>query len=211
MHPTNPNIAITEYYTALAYMDQMGTKDRDQKAADNAQAHLHSVIERYPDSNFATEARQKLKQCREVLADHEFTIAKFYLTWTNPVGAEARLRYLLENYADTDVAAHALAHFGRYFRRRGDLARSALAYASLINQYPQSSDLEEAKQAVADLREKHVDVPEAPLAALVETLGRPSVAAASADDGHRTMPQALVPGSDARGPAARTAFPRARN
>lgn len=178
MHPTNPNLALTEYYTALAYMDQMGKKDRDQRAAENAQAHFQAVITRYPDSGYTAEAKQKLKGCREVLADHDFAVAKFYLIWTNPIGAEARLRRLLENYPDTDVAGAALAHFGRYFRKRGDLMRSALAFASLISQYPQSPNLADAKSQLADLKAKKVEIPDAPLPALVESLGRPSVAAA---------------------------------
>jgi outer membrane protein assembly factor BamD len=178
MHPTNPNISLTEYYTALAYMDQMGTKDRDQRAAENAQAHLQAVLVRYPDSPYAAEAKRKLKECREVLADHEYSIAKFYLVWTDPLGAEARLRRLLENYPDTDVAPAALAHFGKYFLKRGDLTRSALAYAALIGQYPHSPDTAEAQSALADLKAKKIAVPDPPLPALVESLGRPSLAVA---------------------------------
>src|SRR5258705_7542980 len=57
MHPTNPNLALTEYYTALSYMDQMGTKDRDQRAAENAQSHFQTLIDRYPDIPFTSDAR----------------------------------------------------------------------------------------------------------------------------------------------------------
>ena len=178
MHPTNPNLALTEYYTALAYMDQMGNKDRDQRAADNAQSHFQLLLVRYPDSSYSTEAKQKLKECREVLASHELGIAKFYLIWTNPIGAEARLRRLLENYPDTDVAGAGLFHFGKYFRKRGDLTRSALAFASLVSQYPGNPNLGEAKSELADLQAKKVSIPDAPLPALVETLGRPVIAAA---------------------------------
>jgi outer membrane assembly lipoprotein YfiO len=159
-------------------MDQMGKKDRDQRAAENAQAHLQSVLTRYPDSPYAAEAKRKLKEIRDVLADHEFSIAKFYLIWTDPLGAEARLRRLLENYPDTDVAAAALAHFGKYFRKRGDLTRSALAYAALIAEYPQSPDRAQAESALADLKGKKIVVPDPPLPALVESLGRPSMAVA---------------------------------
>ena len=175
MHPTNANLALTEYYTALSYMDQMGTKDRDQRAAENAQSHFQTLIERYPDSPFTADARQRLKQCRNVIAEHELAVAKFYLIWTNPLGAEARLRRLLENFPDTDVAAAGLMQFGRYFRKRGDLNRSALAFASVVSQYPNSPDLEEAKQALADLKAKQITLPDAPLPALVETLGRPTL------------------------------------
>jgi outer membrane protein assembly factor BamD len=192
MHPTNQNISLTEYYTALAYMDQMGTKDRDQRAAENAQVHLQTVIARYPDSPYAAEAKRKLKECRNVLADHEFAIAKFYLVWTDPLGAEARLRRLLENYPDTDIAPAALAHFGKYFRKRGDLTRSALAYASLIGQYPHSPDVPEAESELAELKAKKIEVADPPLPALVESLGRPSVAGAP-----QTAPSPVVPAQTA--------------
>jgi outer membrane protein assembly factor BamD len=178
MHPTNPNLALTEYFTALAYMDQMGKNDRDQRAAENAQAHLQMLLTRYPDSPYTAEAKQKLKECREFLAQHELGIAKFYLVWTNPIGAEARLRRLLENFPDTDVAGAGLYQFGKYFRKRGDLTRSALAFASLVNQYSSSPNLADARDSLADLKTKNIEIPEAPLPALVESLGRPTLAQA---------------------------------
>jgi outer membrane protein assembly factor BamD len=203
MHPTNPNLVLTEYYTALAYMDQMGSNDRDQRAAENAEAHLQSVLARYPDSPYAEEAKKKLKECREGLANHEFSIAKFYLIWTNPVGAEARLRRLLENYPDTDVAGNALAHFGRYFRKRGDLTRSALAYASLISQYPKNPATAEAQSELDRLKGKQVSIPDPPLPALVETLGRPSIAVAAPSPSEASaQASAAAPGTPPLEPGA---------
>ncbi len=179
MHPTNPNLAFAEYYMALSYVDQMKGKDRDQRAGDNAQAHLRAVIDRYADSPFAKEAKKKLQEVREVLADHELEIAKFYLYWGNPLGGEARIRYLIENYPDTEVAAQGLLYFGKHLRKRGDVSRSALAYATLLQQYPSSKTIEEAQTVLADLKERGVNVPEAPLPALLETLGRPTLASAA--------------------------------
>ena len=179
MHPTNPNLGLTEYYTAMAYLDQAGSPDRDQRAAENAQVHFQAVLTRYPDSPYTEEAKKKLKECRELLAGHEYAIAKFYLVWLDPVGAEARLRRLLENYPDTDTAGDALAHFARYFRKRGDVTRSALAYASVVSQYPKNPAAAEAQAELDQLKSKQVTVPDEPLPALVETLGRPSVAIAA--------------------------------
>lgn len=179
MHPTNPNLAFAEYYLALSYMDQMGKKDRDQKAADNAQAHFQALIDRYPGSPYAEQAKQKLRETREVLADHELSIAKFYLHWGNPLGAEARLRRLLLNFPDTDVAADGLVAFARHFRRQGDVARAALAYRTLIEHFSRSRRLGEAQSELASLRARKVAVAVAgddPLKQLLDTLGRPSIA-----------------------------------
>ena len=179
MHPTNPNLAFAEYYLSLAYMDQMGKRDRDQKAAGNAQAHFQALIDRYPESSYAVEAKMKLRETREVLADHELNVARFYLHWGNPTGAEARLRFLIETYPDTEVAAQGLQTFGDYFRKRGDLIRAALAYATLIEHYSSSPRLGEARQALAKLKAKAVEVSGDPLPSLMETLGRPPLPAVS--------------------------------
>lgn len=179
MHPTNPNLPFAEYYLALSYKDQMGKKDRDQKAADNAHAHLQALIDRYPDSSYAVEAKKKLRETREVLADHEFNVAKFYLRWTNPIGAEARLRHLLETYPDTEVSAEGLLTFGDYFRKRGDVVRSALAYATLVEHYSASPRLDQARKALAGLKAKKVEVSGDPLRSLMETLGRPPLPSVS--------------------------------
>jgi outer membrane protein assembly factor BamD len=210
MHPTNPNLALTEYYTAMSYMDQVGKQDRDQRAADNAQAHFQNLLARYPDSPYAAEAKKRLKECRELLAAHELGIAKFYLIWTNPLGAEARLRRLLENYPDTDVAGEGLYVFGNFFKKRGDLSRAALAYASLVSQYPGNPNVADANSALADLKAKNVPVPDQPLPALVESLGRPVIAEAPKNPtGPEATPQLPTDVSEAESsPSSSPSAPR---
>ncbi|MGH7821533.1 MAG: outer membrane protein assembly factor BamD [Candidatus Binatia bacterium] len=172
MHPTNPNLPFAEYYLAMSYMDQMGAKDRDQSASAQAHAHFQALIDRYPESPFAEKAKEKLGECRELLAEHELSVAEFYLHWGNPLGAESRLRHLLRAYPDTATTAEALLRFGNYFRKQGDVTRAALAFAALRQRYPESPLAAEAEAELARLSETEVEGE--PLAALVETLGRPS-------------------------------------
>ncbi|MGH7859754.1 MAG: outer membrane protein assembly factor BamD [Candidatus Binatia bacterium] len=174
MHPTNPNLPFAEYYLAMSYKDQMGAKDRDQSASAQAHAHFQALIDRYPESPFAEKAKKQLRECRELLAEHELSVAEFYLHWGNPLGAESRLRNLLQTYPDTATTAEALLRFGNYFRKQGDLTRAALAFAALKEKYPENPLSGEAKSALARLSEKSVEADSEPLAALVETLGRPS-------------------------------------
>jgi outer membrane protein assembly factor BamD len=184
MHPTNANLAFAEYYVAQSFMEQVGKKARDRKAAENAAAHYQAVIDRFPTSAYAAKSKAKLVEAREVLAGHELFVAQYYVAWENPTGAEARLRYLLENYPETNAAAEALATFAVYFRDRGDVARSAMAYASLIQQYPRSDRLPEAREALAELKKKNVPAPDRALYALLQTLGRPRV-----EEGEKTAVQ----------------------
>lgn len=179
MHPTNPSLPFTEFHIALAYQKQVGKEDRDHRAAQNAEVHFRAVLDRYPDSAYADEARKNLQEVRDFLADHELVIARFYLHWKNPLGAEARLRYLLTQYPDTDTSAEALSVFADFFRERGDVLRSAAAWATLTRQYPQSPYADAARKELETLASASVEPPEDPLAALIETLGRPANADAA--------------------------------
>ena len=182
MHPTNASLPFAEFHIALAYQKQVGDFDRDHRAAQNAEVHYRAVLDRYPDSAYAAQARTGLQEVREFLADHELGIARFYLNWNNPLGAESRLRHLLSQYPDTEKSADGLAVFADYFRERGDLQRSATAWATVIRQYPTSPHAERAKEELEELAESDVQPPAEPLPALMETLGRPApVTTAEAD------------------------------
>jgi outer membrane protein assembly factor BamD len=189
MHPTSPNLPFAEYYLAMSYVKQMGAKDRDQSASAQAHAHLQAVIDRYPESPFAERARRELRECRERLADHELSIAGFYLHWGNPQGAESRLLYVLRTYPDTDKASEALYRFGQAFRRRGDLVRAAMAFAAIQERYPKSPYAAEARTELERLVAKGVTAPAEPLAALVETLGHPSGAPAPLEEPPSALPR----------------------
>jgi outer membrane protein assembly factor BamD len=172
MHPTNPSLPFTEFHIALAYQKQVGKKDRDHRAAQNAEVHFRAVLDRYPDSAYADDARTHLQEVRDFLADHELVVARFYLHWKNPLGAEARLRHLLTQYPDTNTSAEALSIFADHFRGRGDVLRCAAAWATLTRQYPQSPHADAARRELETLIAANVEPPEDPLAALIETLGR---------------------------------------
>lgn len=173
MHPTSPNLPFAEFYLAMAYMDQMNDKHRDQSASAQALAHFERLIDRYPESPFADQAREKLRECRVALAEHELTVAEFYLHWSNPIGAEARLRYMISEYPDTETTARALERFGDHFQDNGDLTRAALAYAAVVQEYPDSSVAEDAREELQDLAGSGIEAETKPLARLRETLGRP--------------------------------------
>ena len=193
MHPTNASLPFAEFHIALAFQRQVGDRDRDHRAAQNAEVHYRTVLDRYPDSAYAAEARTHLQEVREFLADHEFGIARFYLLWDNPLGAESRLRHLLGEYPDTEKSAEGLAVFAKYFHDRGDLQRSATAWATILRQYPKSTFAVEAQQEIDELAAIDVRPPDDPLPALVETLGRPSTAAASDPQPAATPAQAAGP------------------
>lgn len=107
-HPTSPHLPFVGYHLGMCYVQQMGTIDRDQTAAQSALAYFMTLLNQYPESPFAELGRFELAKCRESLAAHELYIARFYERRGNWSAAQLRLLLMAAQYGDTPSAADGL-------------------------------------------------------------------------------------------------------
>jgi outer membrane protein assembly factor BamD len=171
-HPTSPHLPFVGYSLGMCYVKQMGTIDRDQTNAQNAQAYFITVSRQYPDSPYALLAREQLSMCREELGQHELYVADFYVKRGNDKAAEARLLDLAARYGETEAAANGLLNLARYYDREHQDANAALAYETVIDNSPKSPQAEEARKALANLSDDASGSHD-PLDVLLAAKGRP--------------------------------------
>jgi outer membrane protein assembly factor BamD len=106
-HPTNEAMPYVLFQIGMAYYQQIDTIDRDPGAALDAIAALEKQVKAFPNSPYRAEADGRRLAALNFLANHEFSIAMFYIRTNELAQAEPRLRYLLDNYPDTLVAKDA--------------------------------------------------------------------------------------------------------
>jgi hypothetical protein len=153
-------------------VQQMGTIDRDQTAAQNAQAYFLTVSRQYPDSPFAELARQELGHCRQALAEHEIYVAKFYEWYGNNKAAEIRLLTMAARYGETPAAADGLLDLARLYREGGRPDEAVLAYEALTSLHPTGSQATAARHALAQFAQEDPPTSGHPLDALLAANGR---------------------------------------
>ncbi len=107
MHPTNEAIPYVMYQKAMCYYKRIDTIDRDISNAKKAIERFQLLVKAYPESPYITDAEAKLKASREFLANHEFSVAKFYIRTKEPDQAVVRLNYLLAMYPQTEIVSQA--------------------------------------------------------------------------------------------------------
>jgi len=107
--PNDPNRAYALMQLGKTYSKQRKGPLRDLTPAREAVAALSQVLELFPDSESAAEARELLASCQEDLAQHELEVAKYYITSKGWQGAYQRLTYLLATYPDSAAASEARA------------------------------------------------------------------------------------------------------
>jgi outer membrane protein assembly factor BamD len=123
--PNMPEAAEAQLKIANIHYQQMEKADRDYTHAKRAEDEYRKVILQYPDSKLVPEAKQRLLEVQEVLADREFMIGRFYYLRQSYLPSVARLQSLVDKYPLYSQADEALYLLGQDYE--GQIARLRLA------------------------------------------------------------------------------------
>lgn len=107
-YPIDEDAAYAQYLLALSYYDQIDEVGRDQGLTFQALQSLRTVIERYPDSEYARSAILKFDLAYDHLAGKEMEIGRYYLRREHFPASINRFRVVVEEFQTTSHAAEAL-------------------------------------------------------------------------------------------------------
>ena len=140
--------------------NQMEKADRDSTHALRAEDECRQLLVQFPNSKFAPDAQQMLRNVQEVLADKEYRVGIFYGHKGSFPAAANRLQALTDQFPLYSQADDALWDLATDYQHMGDRFENqqAAAYTKIVRDYPLSSHVEEAK---ARLEEMKRPVPEA--------------------------------------------------
>ena len=181
--PNMPEAAEAQLKVANIHYQEMEKPDRDYTHAMRAEEEYRSLILEYPDSKLVPQAKQRLREVQEVLADREFAIGRFYYLRLAYPAAIARLKTLVDRYPLYSGADEALYLLGQSYegeinavrknprlnevnksRMIEDLTKGAAeAYGRIIKRYPAMGRAVDAKSRLEGL---HQPVPRPTRAAL---------------------------------------------
>jgi len=123
--PNMPEAAEAQLKIANIHYQQMEKADRDYTHAKRAEDEYRKVILQYPDSKLLPEAKQRLMEVQEVLAEREFGIGHFYYVRESYPASIARLQSLVDKYPLYSRADDALYLLGQNYE--GQIARIRMA------------------------------------------------------------------------------------
>jgi outer membrane protein assembly factor BamD len=179
-YPTMEEAAEAQEKVCEIELRQMDKADRDPSHALRADAECRSLLTEYPNSKYAPQGQQILREIQEVLADGEYRVGTFYYGKGVFYSAANRLQGLVDHYPLYSQADDALWKLGDSFGKLGPKFRnqSADAFARLVRDYPLSSLADDAKRRLKDM-EKPIPDPE-PVALArqkyeIENHSRPSI------------------------------------
>ena len=106
--PADDDAAYAQYLIALSYYDQVDDVGRDQGVTFQALQSLRTVIERYPDTEFARSSILKFDLAFDQLAAKEMEVGRYYLKRGHYLAAVNRFRVVVEDFQTTTQTPEAL-------------------------------------------------------------------------------------------------------
>ncbi|MBA3068427.1 MAG: outer membrane protein assembly factor BamD [Hyphomonas sp.] len=136
LHPGGSEAEYAYYLTALCYFDQITDVGRDQATTEQARTALNDIVRRFPESEYAKDARIKLDMVNDQLAGKEMTVGRWYLRSNQTLAAVNRFRNVVETYQTTSHAPEALHRLVEAYLTLGLKDQALAAGATLGYNYP---------------------------------------------------------------------------
>jgi outer membrane protein assembly factor BamD len=112
LHPNHPEVPYALYRNGLCAYEQIGRVDQDQTATREAIAHFRVLIERYPESGQVEDAKARLQEAVDKLANHEIEVGIFYHRQGDYHAAAKRFREALVKHPEHTERLRTMVRLG---------------------------------------------------------------------------------------------------
>lgn len=138
-YPAYKSVPYMYYLKGMCYYEQIVDVGRDQTLSQEAREAFTEVIERFPDTPYARDAKLKRDYAANSLAGKEMNVGLFYLKKNNYIAASNRFKEVVDNYQNSLFIEEALYRLVEVYYKLGDI-NQAQRYASVLGyNYPEST------------------------------------------------------------------------
>lgn len=152
LHPSNRDTPYAHYLKGLCYYEQISDIRRDQKMTQQALKNFEELIARFPESNYARDAKVKLDLTYDHLAGQMMEIGRFYLSQGHYLAAINRFRMVIDTYQKTTHVPEALHRLTEAYLALGLLEDARRTAAVLGHNFPGSEWYVDAYELVEQRR-----------------------------------------------------------
>lgn len=138
LHPGSPEVAYAYYLKALCFYEQITDVRRDQRVTRQALDALSEVYRRFPNTEYARDAKLKIDLTNDHLAGKEMEVGRYYLNQHQYTAAIGRFRVVIEHFQTTSHVPEALHRLVEAYLALGVTDEAKTAAAVLGHNFPGS-------------------------------------------------------------------------
>ena len=138
-YPKHEDIDYANYMMALAYYEQIVDEKKDLNSIILSKEKFKFVINEFPETDYALDAKFKLDLINDILASKEMYLGRYYFDKKKWIPAINRFRKVVDEYSRTIYIEEALHRLVEVYYTLG-LIDEAEKYANLLGYNYQSSE-----------------------------------------------------------------------
>ena len=149
-YPNHDEAARVQYMVGMSLFQQALSPDRDQALTLQAIQEFEKVETVYPASPFVQQAKTKIIECHDRLAEHERVVARFYQKRKKYNAAIDRYRTILERYPQYNRTTQVLFDIGTCLLAVGNRPEAEEFFGRLFQDQPDGKLAARAKEMLSD-------------------------------------------------------------
>ena len=149
VYPSDRYAYYAQYQVAMIYFNQIKGDDRAYALAERALGEFKKLNENFPRNPFYDVTATNIAHCRDLLADHEFMVAKYDFDRGGCKGATERSLNVFEYYPENANVPEALYYIVTCNKRDGHADSAQKYYDVLKEKYSDSPYTARAAKALA--------------------------------------------------------------
>ncbi len=138
-YPNDPNLPYAHYLIAMCYYETIEDEKRDSAPLIKAKNKFTYIVKKYPNSDFAMDAKFKLGLIEDILASKEIYLGRHYIKKRKWIAALNRFKTVVKEYEQTVFIEEALHRLVEINYKLG-LIEESQRYANILGYNYLSSD-----------------------------------------------------------------------
>ncbi len=130
-YPTDKNVAYVNYLIAMCYYETIEDEKRDSAPLLKAKDQFDFIVQNYPDTEFALDAKFKLGLIEDILASKEMYLGRHYIKKGKWIAAINRFKIIIDDYSQTIFVEEALHRLVEINYKLG-LTEESQKYANVL-------------------------------------------------------------------------------
>jgi outer membrane protein assembly factor BamD len=151
LHPTHKDVDYAHYMLGMCYYEQMPIIERDQKPTEKSLSSFQELLDRFPNSSYAKDAKLKIDLIQDHLAAKELALGRYYQRKSNYLAAAGRFQRVVKVYQTTSHVPEALYRLVECYLSLNIKSEAKICAVILQHNYPGSRWYDEAYNLIKTL------------------------------------------------------------
>ena len=153
LYPDHPRASYAQYQIAMIYFNQIEGAEKGAGGARKALEEFEKLLRIYPRNPYREVVELRIRKCRNLIAEYEHLVGKFYYKKGSYHAAIGRFLGLIRDFPDYKKIPEALYLTGLSYMKLNKTDEALRYLNELKNRFPQNEFSKKAEGVIASLKQ----------------------------------------------------------